>query len=275
MYEYFHISAADLGKDAKVPVLKLGDSGEVFYEIAMEMVNTIKANNAAGKHTVFICPVGPVGQYPIFVRLVNRDRISLKNCWFINMDEYLTDEGEWVEKSHPLSFRGFMDRTVYTKIDPELLMPESQRIFPDPHDPEHIQRVIETLGGVDVAFGGIGINGHLAFNEPQDELTADEFAQLPTRVLTISRETRTTNAIDPPGRLPRLAPGRGASDRLRRGERPLPGHPHPAPSRRDGHRQRQRFAAAVLNKRAGEEKQDGTVRHHKCAGLHRPPLCAP
>ena len=64
MYEYFHISAADLGKDAKVPVLKLGDSGEVFYEIAMEMVNTIKANNAAGKHTVFICPVGPVGQYP-------------------------------------------------------------------------------------------------------------------------------------------------------------------------------------------------------------------
>ena len=195
MYEYFHISAADLGKDAKVPGLKLGDSGEVFYEIAMEMINTIKANNAAGKHTVFICPVGPVGQYPIFVRLVNRDRISLKNCWFINMDEYLTDEGEWVEKSHPLSFRGFMDRTVYTKIDPELLMPEEQRIFPDPHDPEHIQRVIETLGGVDVAFGGIGINGHLAFNEPQDELSPDEFAQLPTRVLTISRETRTTNAI--------------------------------------------------------------------------------
>ena len=181
MYEYFHISVADLGKDAKVPVLKLGDSGEVFYEIAMEMVNTIKANNAAGKHTVFICPVGPVGQYPIFVRLVNRDRISLKNCWFINMDEYLTDEGEWVDKSHPLSFRGFMDRTVYTRIDPALLMDESQRIFPDPHDPEHIQRVIETLGGVDVAFGGIGIT--------------DEFAALPTRVLTISRETRTTNAI--------------------------------------------------------------------------------
>ena len=195
MYEYFHISAADLGKDAKVPVLKLGDSGEVFYEIAMEMVNTIKANNAAGKHTVFICPVGPVGQYPIFVRLVNRDRISLKNCWFINMDEYLTDEGEWVDKSHPLSFRGFMDRTVYTKIDPELLMPEEQRIFPDPHDPEHIQRVIETLGGVDVAFGGIGINGHLAFNESREDMTAGEFAAQGTRALSLNPETRTANAI--------------------------------------------------------------------------------
>lgn len=195
MYEYYQISAQDLGKDAKVPVLKLGDSGEVFYELALEMVNTIKEHNAKGEKTVFICPVGPVGQYPIFVRLVNRDRVSLKNCWFINMDEYLTDEGEWIDKESPLSFRGFMERTVYSKVDPELLMPEEQRVFPDPHDTEKVQRVIEQLGGVDITFGGIGINGHLAFNEPQDELTAEEFAALNTRVLTISQETRTTNAI--------------------------------------------------------------------------------
>lgn len=195
MYEYYQISAQELGKGSKVPILKLGDSGEVFYELALEMVNTIEQNNAQGRRTVFICPVGPVGQYPIFVRLVNQRRISLKNCWFLNMDEYLTDAGEWVEKSHPLSFRGFMDRAVYGQIDPELLMPESQRVFPDPHDPENLQRVIETVGGVDVAFGGIGINGHLAFNEAQDELTPEQFAALPTRVLEISRETRVANAI--------------------------------------------------------------------------------
>ena len=46
---------------------------------------------------MFICPVGPVGQYPIFVRLVNRERISLKNCWFINMDEYLNDDGSYID----------------------------------------------------------------------------------------------------------------------------------------------------------------------------------
>ncbi|MDO4483087.1 MAG: glucosamine-6-phosphate isomerase [Clostridia bacterium] len=192
---YFHIPACDLGKDAKVPLKVLGDSGEVFYELALEMVAEIEKNNAAGRRTVFICPVGPVGQYPIFVRLVNERRISLKNCWFINMDEYLTDDGEWIPESHKLSFRGFMNRNVYGKIDPELLMPENQRIFPDPHDPENIQRVIAEQGGVDIAFGGIGINGHLAFNESQDDLTADEFAQLHTRVLDISRETRVANAI--------------------------------------------------------------------------------
>lgn len=193
--KYYQISAQDLGKDAKIPLKKLGDSGEVFYEIALEMISEIEKNNAANRRTVFICPVGPVGQYPIFVRLVNERRVSLKNVWFINMDEYLDENGEWIDESSKLSFHGFMNRNVYSKIDPELVMPENQRVFPDPHKVEYIPELIEKLGGVDIAFGGIGINGHLAFNESQDELTPAEFAALKTRVLPISRETRTANAI--------------------------------------------------------------------------------
>lgn len=193
--DYYHISAQELGKGAKLPILKLGDSGEVFYEMAAEMCAAIRANNAAGKPTVFICPVGPVGQYPIFVRLVNREQLSLKNCWFINMDEYLTDDGQWIAEENPLSFRGFMAREVYGKIAPELLMPEEQRVFPDPNDLGRIPALIEELGGVDIAFGGIGINGHLAFNEAQPELTPEQFAALGTRVLTLTPETKTANAI--------------------------------------------------------------------------------
>ena len=192
---YFNLSAQELGRDAKIPIVKLGDSGEVFYELALEMVSAIRANNAAGKPTVFICPVGPVGQYPVFVRLVNRERLSLKNCWFINMDEYLEDDGSYIDESSPLSFRGFMNRNVYSQIDPDLLMPAEQRVFPDPADPGKVDRLIEELGGVDIAFGGIGINGHLAFNEAREDLTAEEFAALGTRVLKLNPETRTANAI--------------------------------------------------------------------------------
>ncbi len=192
---YYQITADALGQGAKIPLVKLGDSGEVFYEIALEMIGEIERNNAQGRRTVFICPVGPVGQYPIFVRLVNERRLSLKNCWFINMDEYLTDAGEWIGEDSPLSFRGFMKRTVYERIDPELNVPDEQRIFPDPHDLGRIPALIGELGGVDIAFGGIGINGHLAFNEAQDDLTPEAFAQLGTRVLDISRETRVANAI--------------------------------------------------------------------------------
>jgi glucosamine-6-phosphate deaminase len=77
-------------------------------------------------------------------------------------------------------------------------------VFPDPRQPQAIQRLIETRGGVDVCCGGIGINGHIAFNEPPEpgeEMCVDEFAALPTRVLSLSRETRTINSVTVGGEL--------------------------------------------------------------------------
>ena len=194
-HEYYYYTREQLLRAPKLPVAVMEDNAAVFRTMAREMAEEIKRKNALGEKTVFICPVGPVGQYPFFVDMVNQENISLKDVWFLNMDEYLTDEKEWIDKSHSLSFRGFMDRTVYGKIKPELVMPESQRIFPDPRDPENMERTIRDLGGVDICFGGIGINGHVAFNEAQDELTPEQFRALPTRVLEISRETRTANAI--------------------------------------------------------------------------------
>ena len=191
--KYYSYEKEDL-KSGKIPVKCLGDSGEVFYELALEMIGEIEKNNKEGKTTLFICPVGPVGQYPIFVRLVNEKRLSLRNCCFINMDEYLTSEFKYLPLSDPLSFRGFMEREVYSKIDRSLNVKEENRIFPDPEDLENIDRVIERFGGVDITFGGIGINGHLAFNEAE-EVSAAEFSSRTTRVLEISRETRVANAI--------------------------------------------------------------------------------
>ena len=52
---------------------------------AVKKTDTIK-NNGDDK-TVIICPVGPIFQYPIFAEIVNKERISLKNCWFISDDE--------------------------------------------------------------------------------------------------------------------------------------------------------------------------------------------
>ena len=169
--KYYSYSAEEL-KKGRIPVKCLGDSGEVFSEIAHIMVDTIEEHNRRGEKTVFICPVGPVGQYPIFVRLVKERNVSLKNCWFFNMDEYLTDDKEYIDMASPLSFRGFMEREVYSQIPEELNVPPCQRFFPDPKDPGLVGRKIQELGGVDICFGGIGINGHLAFNEA-DEVSAE------------------------------------------------------------------------------------------------------
>ena len=164
-HEYYYYDKAQLLKSPKIPMVVMEDKPAVFRAIAREMADFIKEKNEKGETTVFICPVGPIGQYPYFVDMVNSERISLKNCWFINMDEYLDENKQWIAKEHPLSFRGFMDRTVYTKIDPELNVPEDHRVFPDPNNLAYIPNLIEQLGGVDICFGGIGINGHLAFNE--------------------------------------------------------------------------------------------------------------
>lgn len=195
-HEYYTYTKEELlNKGAKLPVIVMEDNAAVFQSMAEEMTEEIKKNNAAGKKTVFICPVGPVGQYPYFVEMVNKEKISLKNVWFINMDEYLDDDKKWVPETHPLSFRGFMNRTVYSQIEPELVMPEEQRVFPDPENVEYIPQLIEKLGGVDICFGGIGINGHVAFNEADASLSNEEFLAQKTRVLDITKETRTANAI--------------------------------------------------------------------------------
>lgn len=194
-HEYNYYNKEQFLRNPKLPIAVLTDNEAVFRAIAQEMVQEIKRKNELGEKTVFICPVGPVGQYPYFVELVNNENIGLKNVWFLNMDEYLTEDKEWIETSEALSFRGFMDRTVYAKIRPELLMPQEQRVFPDPQQPEYMTKLVEDLGGVDICFGGIGINGHLAFNEADETLSVEEFKKLHTRVLEISKETRTANAI--------------------------------------------------------------------------------
>ena len=48
--------------------------------MADEMADTIVEHNAKGEKTVFICPVGPVGQYPYFVDRVNSEKNQPEKC---------------------------------------------------------------------------------------------------------------------------------------------------------------------------------------------------
>ena len=117
---------------------------------------------------------------------------------FINMDEYLGADGGWIPLDHPLSFRAFMNRSFYDLLDPAQSPRTENRVFPDPKNPGVINTLINKRGGVDACFGGIGINGHMAFNEPPEpgERVSDrDFVQLPTRTLALSRETRTINSV--------------------------------------------------------------------------------
>lgn len=79
---------------------------DVYFDMALTMFEEIVKNNQAGKPSVFIVPVGPTDQYPILAKLINSQRVSLKNVHFFNMDEYLVSPTQWISEDDPMSFHG-------------------------------------------------------------------------------------------------------------------------------------------------------------------------
>ena len=195
---YNLIPPEELGKGSPIKLEVCDSEFDLYWKMAIEVFDLIKENNEKGKKTVMIVPYGPVGPYARLAWLVNKYRLSLKNCYFANMDEYLDEDGQWMDKNHPFSFRGGMERSFYNLVDPELNVPESQRRFPEPGHEEEIWNFIQENGGLDMCWGGVGITGHIAFNEPPEPgevCTDEEFLQRPTRVLKLARETKTINAF--------------------------------------------------------------------------------
>lgn len=218
MEEYLDYSAKELERHARIPLVVLKWDEDVFYAMALTMAREIERNNTLGQRTVLLCPARPEEPYRYFVKMVNQRRISLRNCWFIHTGEYLDEREEWLAKDHPLSLRGAMERQVYRELDPLLVMPEEQRVFPDPHEPQAAVRLMQELGGANIAFDSIGLDGHLAFNEPDDAFSAERFAASPARVVELAPPTRFTAALTCAGgaveRVPKKAVTLGMAELL-------------------------------------------------------------
>jgi len=195
---YLKVTAGDLGRGTPVKVRICGDQQAVAQNMAAAILAVIRGCQANGRAATLILPVGPVDQFPILAQLINDGRVDCREVVLINMDEYLDDDDQWVPLDHPLSFRGFMNRKFYDLVDRALAPRPENRVFPDPRDCEAIGRLIQQRGGVDACFGGLGINGHMAFNEPPEpgeQVSVEPFAARPTRVLDLTPETRTINSV--------------------------------------------------------------------------------
>ena len=201
-------SAQSVMNDTHVKIYPIDSNHERIFAYAMEMIAVIQAKNLRGENSAFIVPIGPVAQYPILVDVINACNISLKNTYFFQMDEYAMEDGSFISMDDPLSFRGTLKRLFYDRVRPDLVMDEDHRWCPTKGREEEMWRRIQEVGGVDICFGGIGLNGHVAFNESlytDDCRGWDDFAALPTRLLRLNDETKATNAsYDCYGEMPRL-----------------------------------------------------------------------
>ena len=174
----------DIIKDKANKIHLLENNTDVYDDIATRMVNTLKENNSKGTETIFILPVGPRGQYKRFTQICNNENISCNDLITINMDEFLDDNNNYYSESSAFSFRGFMKNDFFNLLDNKVKMRPENMLFPDPSDPAKLYKLLVEFNGADICFVGVGINGHIAFNEPIDEklITVDEFKNLKSQV---------------------------------------------------------------------------------------------
>lgn len=173
------------------------DPAAVARRFARMVADEIAANNAADAPTRLIMPVGPTAQYPLLAQICASERISWRHVFVATMDEYLDWQGRPIPADHPLSFRGQFNQFL-ASLGPDLAPPPEQYVTPDPFDIDRVDRFVAHIGGIDTCYGGIGVHGHVAFNEPPPahltRVTEEEFVASRTRVVSLAPETIVMNA---------------------------------------------------------------------------------
>lgn len=147
----------------------------------MEKMRAVRP--APGRDFVLGLPTGGTA-IPLYDRLAElcaAGRISFKNVITFNMDEYIG-----LAEDHPESYHSFMRRHLFSRVDMD---PAKINILngnaPDlAAECRAYDRRMAEAGGVDLFLGGVGENGHIAFNEPYSSLmssTRDKQLDLNTR----------------------------------------------------------------------------------------------
>lgn len=146
-----------------------------------------RAKPSPSKPYVLGLPTGssPLGTYRELVQLYKEGKVSFKNVITFNMDEYVG-----LSEDHPESYHYFMWSNLFSHID---IPKENVNILNgNAADLEKecldYEAKIASVGGIDLFLGGIGPDGHIAFNEPGSSLSSR------TRIKTLTMDTIIANS---------------------------------------------------------------------------------
>lgn len=197
------LSVGELERRRKIRFRLLASRDALMDDFARTIADEIRTRNEQELPTRLILPVGPVAQYPRLVEICNRERISWQNVYTVNMDEFLDWQGRPIPVDHPLSFEGFMRRTLFAGLDAKLRIPDDHVFFPNPFRIDEVSEAIEKFGGIDCCYGGIGYHGHVAFNEPPISrwwaVTVSELRASLTRVVVLGDDSIVVQSIHSSG----------------------------------------------------------------------------
>ena len=175
---------------------------------AQEVVSLIKERQSQGKPCVLGLATGstPKTLYTELIRLHKEEGVSFKNVIAFNLDEYYP-----IDKNALQSYHRFMRVNLFDHIDIDQAnchIPSGE--WPKDKVKEYCARyeqLIEDAGGIDLQILGIGVNGHIGFNEPGSSVYSK------TRLVTLENSTRLANSYEfvNISQVPRLAVTTGIS----------------------------------------------------------------
>ena len=174
------------------------DTLEDFYLAeALEYITAWRQSTP--DNPVGICgPIGPTEQLPLVARLVNELNLNVRSAHFWGMDEWFHD-GKELDARNPLSFERADRDLCFSRIRPELVMPNENLHFPKGDVGPYI-KTWQTGVRCAVMQGGQGEVKHWAFNDPprrdgkSDPPPSSEYRKLTTRVVDLHPLTVVQNA---------------------------------------------------------------------------------
>ena len=146
-----------------------------------------EANPTPEKPFVLGLPTGssPLGMYRHLIELNKQGKVSFRNVVTFNMDEY-----RGIPRDHEQSYYTFMWTNFFSHID--INRDNVNILNGNAEDPveecRRYEEKIASYGGIDLFLGGVGPDGHIAFNEPGSSLTSK------TRMKTLTQDTIIANS---------------------------------------------------------------------------------
>lgn len=164
------------------------DYNRVSKWTADYVADKINKTNPTAEHPFVLgLPTGssPLGMYRELINLNKRGTVSFKHVVTFNMDEYVG-----LPKSHPESYHSFMWNNFFSHID--IQSKNINLLNGNAEDVElecrQYEEKIKACGGIDLFIGGIGPDGHIAFNEPGSSLSSR------TRIKSLTTDTIIANS---------------------------------------------------------------------------------
>ncbi|MDB5210596.1 MAG: nagB [Sediminibacterium sp.] len=196
----------------KIPVKIFPSAKQGSHFVAEEIAKLIREKQSQNEPCVLGMATGgtPIYLYAELVRMHREEGLSFKNVITFNLDEYYP-----IEKDAFQSYWSFMHRHLFDHVD---IDPANIHIPNGAWPKDEIKKYcaeyeaeLESAGGADLQLLGIGLNGHIGFNEPGSSIFSK------TRLVNLDNTTRIANTyeFENISKVPRLAVTMGISNILK------------------------------------------------------------